>query len=1469
MRGILAVRIFVFCMCLLAVRIVDIVPDLYAQQSDPSTLRLISRQASLRTSSSISLKINSGHRITFEHLSPGEGLLQNTITCILQDQKGFLWFGTEEGLIKYDGYGFTVYKNDSKNPNSLSHDVVQSIYEDHLGILWIGTRGGGLNCFDRATEQFFHYQSNSDDPKSLSHNNVFSIYEDQRGVIWIGTDGGGLNRLDRETDHFSHYRHDESDPRSLSSNFIRSIYEDRSEGVWVGTLGGGVNRFDRKTGEFDHYQYEPDNPHSLSHDAVWAIHEDSSGTLWIGTYGGGLNRFDRATGRFSRYQTDPNDPYSLSHNRIRCIYEDREKGLWIGTDGGGLNRFDRATERFFHYQTDPTAPSSLSHNIVRSIYEDQAGILWIGTEGGGIDKIMRGTEQFFHYQIDSIDSHNQVSNIILSIYEDQSGVLWIGTYGGGLNRYDREKKELTQYQADPNNPYSLSSDVVFSIYEDRSGVLWIGTRDGGLNRFDRATERFFSYQHDPNDSHSLSHNRVRTIYEDQRGTLWIGTEGGGLNKLVPSEDEGFDPQTSQGETEHFVHYQYDPNIPYSLSHNDVWTIYEDHLGELWIGTDGGLNKLDRATERFLYYQNDPTNPGSLSNNSIRSIYEDRSGILWIGTRGGGLNKFDRVNETFTHYDEKGGLPTEVIYGILEDPNGNLWLSTNKNGLSKFDPHTATYKNFDVKDGLQGNVFTAGAYYQSRWSGEMFFGGINGFNAFYPESIRGNPHIPPIVITDFQLFNKSVEIRDDSPLQKAITETEEIMLSYKDNVLSFEFAALDYTLPEENLYAYMLEGVEKDWVYSGTRRFVTYTHLDPGTYIFRVKGANNEGVWNDDGVSINITITPPFWETWRFRIVIAILIVGGVLGGFYVRVRTIHAQKRYLEIQVNKRTKDLKEANEQLRRDIAERKQMEIDLQHAKEAALEAKDAAEEARGAAESANRAKSEFLANMSHELRTPLNAILGYAQIFLRDESFTEKQREAVRIVQRSGEHLLSMITDILDLSKIEARKIPLEPTALYLPGFLKSLADMVQVQASHKGISFTSEIAPDIPEVIYADERRLRQILLNLLSNAVKFTKKGYVTFRVGYRDTEIGRWGDGEIGRREISPHLPISPSPHLRFEVEDTGPGISSEDLEKIFQPFQQVGENRLHAEGTGLGLAISQSLVRMMGSELSVKSTLGQGSIFWFDMEFPEVMEERGVLAEAKVRQRKIVGFKGNLWRILVADDSVANRAIIRDMLSPLGFEVIEAVDGLDALDKAKACHPDLILMDLLMSRIDGFEATRKIREEEQKLRRAEEQKTVSSIQYPVSSNKYPVIIGMSASVFLQTQKESIAAGCNDFIAKPVSLENLLALLQVHLKLEWIYEEKSDDPHVRTYSEENRRSDVQLPTSPEQHPIILPPIEQLEILYELIKMGDIATFRGQLKAIVALDQKFGPFVAKLNQLSKGFQMTKIRRCLEGYLKGEK
>ncbi len=874
--------------------------------------------------------------IKFQRLTIENGLSQSSIFCILQDRRGFMWFGTEDGLNQYDGYKFKIYRNNPENLNSISYNNIKAIHEDRSGILWFGTYGGGLNRFDHEKEQFDHYQADPKDPKSLSNNFVTAICEDSSGNLWIGTENG-LNMLipsanDESSATFTTYNADLSFPYSLSADRIKSIYEDSYGVLWIGTYGGGLNRFDHEKEQFDHYQADPKDPKSLSNNFVTAICEDSSGNLWIGTENG-LNmliqsKSGESAPSFVHFQGDPDDPSSLSDKSINAIWKDRTGTLWIGTKNG-LNKLvsvekDGSSPIFIQYKNDPNDPDSLGYNEVFSINEDRTGVLWIGTHAG-LNKVDQKRKPFLLYRSKPNDPHSLSHNYVYSIWKDKSGVLWIGTQGGGLNKFDRQKGQFIHYRADPSDPTSLSSSWIRTIYEDRSGTLWIGTLNG-LNKLvpgkrEGSPPTFVHYWADSDRLDSLSNNTVRTIIEDHSRMLWIGTEDG-LNRF-------------DREREKFTRYRNDPDNPRSLSNNFIYSIFEDSSDTLWIGTLDGLNKLVPSKEEgssplFVHYKAEPDNPSSISNSEVLSIYEDRSGVLWIGTPGG-LNKFDRERESFAYYTEKDGLPNDLIYNIVEDNNGNLWLSTNK-GLSLFDPRQETFKNYDVKDGLQSNEFNLGACYKGS-DGEIFFGGINGFNSFYPEDIHDNPHVPAVVITEFQIFNKPIPIGEGpdgrSILKKSITETQAITLSHKDRVLSFEFTALHFASPEKNEYAYKMEGFEKDWNYVGNRRFVTYTNLPPGHYVFRVKGSNNDGIWNEEGASLKISITPPFWQTMWFRGAVIITILLFFYSIYEIRTKSIRERSKELENRVGERTAELKAANQELQQEIVVRKRAETALQAGK------------------------------------------------------------------------------------------------------------------------------------------------------------------------------------------------------------------------------------------------------------------------------------------------------------------------------------------------------------------------------------------------------------------------------------------------------------------------------------------------------------------------------------------------------------
>ena len=834
-----------------------------------------------------SLSFGQNNTIKFTNLSLKEGLTQSSVNCILQDKKGFMWFGTQDGLNRYDGYHFTVFKHDPADSTSLSDNFIQSMFEDKQGVLWIGTEGG-LNKFDREKEQFIRYRQTANSI-GLSNNIVWAICEDNQANLWIGT-ADGLNKFDREKETFRHFKHDHKNPQSISSNEIQSLYADKSGALWIGTIGGGLNKFDQAKEKFTVYRHKSADPNTISNNWVWSIFEDASADLWIGT-NDGLNKLNRKNGKFERFKSQENEPGTISHNVIRSIFQDDSGILWIGTGGGGLNRFEKEKKQFSYFQYHDNLSSSLANNNVFDIYEDRTGTLWIGTNGG-ISKFDRAKQNFNHFRNIPNTLNTINSNVVWSILEDKKGILWVGTEEG-LNRMDREKQTVKQYKNIVGSRNSQIKGSIYSLFEDHTNRLWVGT-DAGIYYFDRDKEKFTLFRSGRKNENGLFNKRIYDIFEDAAHNLWIGTKEG-LYRLDEKRKK-------------LVFFQNDPNETGSISNNIIRCIYQDKTGTIWIGTNGGgLNKMINYPEKdsvsFISYKSKDNSVNTLNNNIILSIYEDDRGILWLGTYGGGLNKFNPENNSFSHYTEKDGLSNNVIYSILSDKKGNLWMSTNK-GISKFDPTTEKFQNYYENDGLQSNEFNIGAYCKSRKE-ELFFGGINGFNAFSPGLIQINQVPPQIVLTDFQVFNKKAIIGGKrSPLKKTITETDELTLSYKDAVITFEFAALHYSFPEKNKFAYIMEGFEEDWNYIDQRRQASYTNLDPGNYIFKVKGANSDGIWSEKGITLNITITPPWWKSWWFRTFGIAFILGGFVTVYKSRIKIIESQKYYLETQVKERTGEI-------------------------------------------------------------------------------------------------------------------------------------------------------------------------------------------------------------------------------------------------------------------------------------------------------------------------------------------------------------------------------------------------------------------------------------------------------------------------------------------------------------------------------------------------------------------------------------
>lgn len=813
----------------------------------------------------------------FIHISLEHGLSQTTVFSVFQDRKGFLWFGTLDGLNKYDGYSFTVYRSDPRNPKTISNNSVFKIFEDNDGGLWIGTLGGGLNQFDRSTGEFKRFRHHPGDASTLSNDFVRSVFQDRSGRLWVGTNNG-LNLYDATSGTFTRFLHADS-TNSVSNNYIWALHESSSEpGVlWIGTYDG-LNRFDTRSKNIRTYHSNPANDRSISNNYIWSIVDATDSTLWIGT-NKGLNLFNKRTGDSRRFFASKPGSSEISGNNVWSLCLDGKGSLYVGTLGNGLDKLSPAAPqnsktgiRALHYEHDPANPNSLSQNFVWSIMKDNTGIIWIGTDGG-LNKLDPEMEKFAHFKSVPYNPNSLSDNEVTAFCKTRRDVLWVGTKNG-LNKFDAAKNGFIHYRNQPGDPSSLSSSFIRSLYEDGNGNIWVGTSGGGVNKLS-PSQRGFSHLASGTLPHNLNSNDIVSIHEDEQGILWFGTLSG-LNR--------YDPRTQTVRV-----YQHDPGNPSSLSHDYVSTIYETRDRTLWIGTfGGGLNQFNRETGTFTRFTERPDDTTSLSDNNVWCICEDASGALWIGTNNG-LDRFDRSSRQFVHYDERRGLINTGIYGILEDEHGNLWLSSNK-GLTCFHPQTGTIRTYGASDGLQSNQFSGNAFFKDP-QGMMYFGGINGFNAFLPAGIRDNPYIPPIAITDFQIFNKSVAIGKDSPLRKSITETESIMLSYGQNVFSFEFAALHYASSEANQYAYRMEGFDGDWIRCGTRRFATYTNLDPGTYTFRVIGSNNDGVWNMQGTSIRVIIAPPFWKTWWFVSGIVILILSVIASVIYFQIRHLLAIER--------------------------------------------------------------------------------------------------------------------------------------------------------------------------------------------------------------------------------------------------------------------------------------------------------------------------------------------------------------------------------------------------------------------------------------------------------------------------------------------------------------------------------------------------------------------------------------------------
>lgn len=1159
------------------------------------------------------------HPVSFKQLSTRLGLSNNFVSAICQDREGFLWFGTADGLNKFDGYQFTAFRFDPEaGSNSMQHTIVTDVHEDRKGRIWVATMGGGLHQVDKRTGKVTPY--NLLPGLSYYWNVHFNMFEDRQGYLWLGTPLG-LLRFDPATHQFIQF------PMERVNHIIGQ--DARGDLLVEVKSRGQLFRFNPKSGHFAPIWFQlpklvhnPDvwrraasgRQFALPYQAVkpvspYAFMLDKSGELWIGTEGNGLFRV-KITGDSLRPVAY--NPKGLVFQTIyeSGIFEDPAGFVWISSPEG-LQQIDPKTGGVTTYRADPTQPGSLSSNDVRTVFRDRTGTVWIGTDNG-INQLPAIPKAFHTYPTHLPHAPFRLPEYnFQAVLRDRTGTIWLGSLQKGLYRWRADAGKLEHIPANPAHPNALASEGVSTLFEDHAGQVWVSTKEA-LHRLDRASGTFRRYP-----------TQVPTMCmdEDKDGKLWIaGSVGlkGAVGRL--------DPETGQCE-----YYTRDVLQPKSeaalrpnrtLSHFLILDLLVGRKGEIWIATAQGLNRLDPGTGKFTYYQAGRTySPGLPTDNWVRALYEDEKGILWVGTNHGGLNRFDPATGRFSYYNMKDGLPSNQVVSIAPDNSGNLWLGTG-HGISRFNPASREFRNFDVQDGLPDNECNLGSVHSR--DGRLLFGTLNGAVDFEAAKIKQNTVIPPVQLTSLMVQEKR------RPVPADVLE-----LPYDDNFLSFEFVSLDYNAPEKNQYAFQLAGLDKDWIYSGNRRFARYTDLRPGTYTFRVKGSNNDGVWNQAGTSLRVVILPPWWETiWAYALYAAF-----ILALFWLaRQHLINRERLRSELRLERLTAE---------------KLQEVDA--------------------------LKSDFFANLSHEFRTPLALIKGTIDKLQSAE--IDVHQADYQLIDRQAGQLLDMVNQLLDLSRLEAGKLALHPHAVDLSGFLRQLGGSFVSLFESRQITYRYTV-PLQPVWVNADGDKLARMLSNLLSNAAKFTPAGgQVQFSVWTEVTQPGSI-DLRVLVQDTGIGIPAHQLPYI---------------FDRFFQGDSSV--TRLYeGSGIGLALVkelveLHHGTIAVESKEGSGTTfTLSLA----FPVADPEQHDWQPAadlpdFSNNIAARENETGHAGRKLQILIIEDNADLRNFLVDCFTP-AYRTLTVDNGNEGFDQAIAHLPDLIISDVMMPGLNGIELCRRLK---------------------------------------------------------------------------------------------------------------------------------------------------------------------------------
>jgi len=1193
------------------------------------------------------------NQIRFESFSTEDGLPGNNISCIYQDLDGWIWLGTNRGICKFDGYNFHTYI--LNNPaTSEAYSLVNCIYEDSQYRLWIGTEDAGLALYNRSLDNFTYFTSDSS-RNCISSNLVFSIAEDSAGILWIGTDNG-LNRFDPETNDFQWIQSGESTARNISHNTVEKVFIDSKGTIWVGT-GNGLDTYDPLSEKVIHYKLDAGTRLLTSTpNSIQDISEGRDESILIGTYSSGFFIIDKRSGTIKNII--PEQDYQRSYT-IRATYQDAQNNIWLGTRGG-IYLLDPTYKVIAHYIPQEHDRNSLSHISVNSIFEDRTGDIWVGTRRGM--NYVNQIKQTFRYCRQEVNDDRFLNNAeIYSITEARDGKIWLGTENGGINVYDRQSGRFTYFTHEEGNDNSLCSNCIKSIIQDRSGNFWIGSFLGGLDHYDVKSNRFTHYKNEPGTENSLSSNLVWCLLEDRHGNIWIGTNAG---------IDLFDPVSKTFRS-----------ILDSVDLSPVHVIYEDLSGNIYIGTTKDGMYVITPDDELLNYDI-----------LARVLFEDSKQRIWIGSGVyKGLKQFEPLKGIVNAYTMEDGLPSDQILGILEGENGSdIWLSTGS-GLSRFNTDSLTFKNYTREDGIQGNTFYYGAYCKSR-SGELFFGGQKGLTSFHPDELVSNYNIPPVIITDFKIFNKEVPVGEDFQgkriLEKSISESEQIEVDYTHSVLTFDFVALNYENSSQNQYTYIMEGFEEEWNPVTYNRSATYTNLDPGRYTFRVMASNNDGIWNEEGASLGIIVKPPFWKTAVFKVFMILIFI--MLIYFIV---TFFIKRENLK-------------NQLVMERIKSKELHKIDMM--------------------------KFQFFTNISHEIRTPISLILSPLSRIINSDPSKEQIKKDLDVVYKNATRLGRLVDQLLDFRKIEAGKLKLNLSKGNIIPFLEKVIYLFKELSDEKKIKL--EFIPVIDQVqMYFDADKIEKVLFNLLSNSFKATKGGG-TVRVA---VSLTIQMDAEVGENRR-----IEPGEFLQIVVKDTGKGIPDSKRERIFERFYQgkPAEEQVNT-GSGIGLSLSRELVRVHNGSISLKSQEGVGTevivlipLIKDDPE-KEVTKELQSTEELSVKDKveqtgevpKMEMEEGKPILLIIED----NRELLDFLISIFEeeYHVITAEDGEAGLAMANETIPDIILSDILMPRMDGRKFCRAIKQD-------------------IKTSHIPIIL-LTALSSKDHEKEGILAGADEFITKP------------------------------------------------------------------------------------------------------------------------